>query len=150
MRKKESMVSLIGASGTAGYIAPEVFCRNFGGVSHKSDVYNYGMMVLEMVGGRKNIDVDASQTSEIYFPSWAYKQLDHAMNSNLDDGVAVEEEKTRKLKLVSLWCIQSVPAVGPSMTKVLQMLQGNTQSLKIPPTLSLHSPITSPKASSTS
>ncbi|KAF9593267.1 hypothetical protein IFM89_021023 [Coptis chinensis] len=52
-----SVVSMVGARGTIGYIAPEVCCRNFGGVSHKSDVYSYGMMVLEMIGGRKNIDV---------------------------------------------------------------------------------------------
>ena len=56
------------ARGTIGYIAPELFNRNFGGVSHKSDVYSYGMMILEMVGGRKNIDVGISNTSEIYFP----------------------------------------------------------------------------------
>jgi serine/threonine protein kinase len=36
--RKESIISLLGARGTAGYIAPEVFSRNFGGVSHKSDV----------------------------------------------------------------------------------------------------------------
>ena len=47
-----------GARGTIGYIAPEVFCRNFGGVSYKSDVYSYGMMVLEMVGERKKNILD--------------------------------------------------------------------------------------------
>ncbi|XVF71585.1 hypothetical protein PTKIN_Ptkin12aG0050100 [Pterospermum kingtungense] len=67
--RKESIIYMTGARGTVGYIAPEVFCRNFGGVSHKSDVYSYGMMVLEMVGGRKNINVEVSQSSEIYFPS---------------------------------------------------------------------------------
>nr|KYP43519.1 putative receptor-like protein kinase At5g39020 family [Cajanus cajan] len=41
------------ARGTVRYIAPELFCRNFGGVSHKSDVYSYGMMVLEMLGARE-------------------------------------------------------------------------------------------------
>ncbi|KAL7170890.1 hypothetical protein ACSBR2_035697 [Camellia fascicularis] len=71
--RKESIISLLGVRGTTRYIAPEVFCRNFGGVSHKSDVYSYGMMVLEMVGGRKNIDVEVNHTSEIYFPHWIYK-----------------------------------------------------------------------------
>jgi serine/threonine protein kinase len=46
--RDESIISLLGARGTAGYIAPKLFCRNFGAVSHKSDVYSYGMMVLEM------------------------------------------------------------------------------------------------------
>ncbi|KAK4598489.1 hypothetical protein RGQ29_015804 [Quercus rubra] len=66
--REESVISMLGVRGTAGYIAPEVFCRNIGGVSHKSDVYSYGMMVLEMVGGRKNIDVSVDRVSEIYFP----------------------------------------------------------------------------------
>ncbi|KAL7196493.1 hypothetical protein ACSBR1_036494 [Camellia fascicularis] len=74
--RKESIVSLLGVRGTAGYIAPEVFCRNIGEVSHKSDVYSYGMMILEMVGGRKNIDVKVEHTSEIYFPHWIYKRLE--------------------------------------------------------------------------
>ena len=56
-----------------GYIAPEAFS---GKVSHKSDVYSYGMLVLGMVGGRKNFDSGVSHTSEIYFPNWIYKDLE--------------------------------------------------------------------------
>ncbi|KAL5726513.1 hypothetical protein ACHQM5_009552 [Ranunculus cassubicifolius] len=51
--RNESITSMLNARGTPGYIAPEMFNRNFGRVSHKSDVYGYGMMVLEMVGKRK-------------------------------------------------------------------------------------------------
>ncbi|KAM6561994.1 hypothetical protein CsatB_021992 [Cannabis sativa] len=65
----ESRVSMLGPRGTVGYIAPEVFNRNFGNVSHKSDVYSYGMMILEMIGGRSNINVQVNNTSEIYFPN---------------------------------------------------------------------------------
>ena len=53
---KESIVSMLHARGTIGYIAPEVFSRNFGRVSHKADVYSYGMLVLEMVWKRKTLD----------------------------------------------------------------------------------------------
>ncbi|CAO2825307.1 unnamed protein product [Amaranthus hypochondriacus] len=48
--QKESIISMSEARGTVGYIAPEVFMKSSGGVSHKSDVYSYGMLVLEMVG----------------------------------------------------------------------------------------------------
>ena len=64
------------ARGTGGYIAPEVFSRNFGVVSHKSDVYSFGMMVLEMVGRRKNIKAEVDNSSEIYFPHWIYSRLE--------------------------------------------------------------------------
>ncbi|KAG2709667.1 hypothetical protein I3760_05G251500 [Carya illinoinensis] len=40
--------------GTMGYIAPEVFSRNFGTVSYKADVYSFGMLLLEIVGGRRS------------------------------------------------------------------------------------------------
>ncbi|GKV43262.1 hypothetical protein SLEP1_g50576 [Rubroshorea leprosula] len=53
--RKDSVVSTIGPRGTPGYIAPEVFFRNFGAVSLKSDIYSYGMVVLEMVGGKKSV-----------------------------------------------------------------------------------------------
>ncbi|KAK3019479.1 hypothetical protein RJ639_004878 [Escallonia herrerae] len=42
-------MSMTAAKGTMGYIAPEVFSRNFGNVSSKSDVYSFGMLLLEMV-----------------------------------------------------------------------------------------------------
>ncbi|CAJ1972275.1 unnamed protein product [Sphenostylis stenocarpa] len=53
--KNQSIVSMTAARGTLGYIAPEVFSRKFGNVSYKSDIYSYGMLLLEMVGGRKNM-----------------------------------------------------------------------------------------------
>ncbi|MBA0653336.1 hypothetical protein Goklo_020526 [Gossypium klotzschianum] len=124
----------LSARGTAVYIAPEVFFRNLGGVSHKSDVYSYGMMVLEMVGGRKNVNVEASRTSEMYFSSWIYEHLDQSTNLNINEDIIEEEaEITRKLIAVSLWCIQTNPLDRPSMTRVLEMLQGSLQSLELPP-----------------
>ena len=35
--------------------------RNFGSVSYKSDVYSFGILLLEMVGGRKNVDVSTEK-----------------------------------------------------------------------------------------
>ncbi|KAJ0631014.1 putative glycerophosphodiester phosphodiesterase, protein kinase RLK-Pelle-LRK10L-2 family [Helianthus annuus] len=70
--RNESIVSMLEARGTIGYIAPEVFNKSIGGVSHKSDVYSYGMLILEMVGGNKNVDVrvGSKSTSDSYFPNW--------------------------------------------------------------------------------
>ena len=133
-KREESVVSMLGARGTAGYIAPEVFCRSVGGVSYKSDVYSYGMMVLEMVGGRRNIDAEASQTSEIYFPSWIHKHVEENEDFKLIETNSMEEEEmARKMILVSLWCIQTMPSDRPSMTRVVEMLEGSLQSLPLPP-----------------
>ncbi|CAL5210013.1 unnamed protein product [Lathyrus oleraceus] len=143
--KKESIVSIFGARGTPGYIAPQLFSRNFGGVSHKSDVYSYGMMVLEMVGRRKNIKVEVDCSSELYFPHWIYKRLE--LNQDLGLNCIkneIDEEMIRKMTVVSLWCIQTNPSNRPSMHKVVEMLEGSLQVLEIPPKPFLSSPSTSP------
>ncbi|XP_059451575.1 PR5-like receptor kinase [Corylus avellana] len=145
-KTKESIVLLTGMRGTAGFIAPEVFSRNFGGVSHKSDVYSYGMLVLEMVGGRKNFDGGLSHTSEIYFPHWIYMKLEQDINSATFREVIEEEveETTKKMIIVSLWCIQTNPSDRPSIGKVIEMLEGTLQSLPFPPKPFLDSPTRSP------
>ncbi|XP_077227073.1 rust resistance kinase Lr10-like isoform X2 [Tasmannia lanceolata] len=131
--KEQSIVSMKDARGTMGYIAPEVFSRNFGNVSYKSDVYSFGMLLLEMVGGRKNIDATVENTSEVYFPEWVYNKLSQGDGLRLrieEDGDA---EIAKQLTKVALWCIQSHPADRPSMKNVLQMLEGSTDSLMMPP-----------------
>jgi serine/threonine protein kinase len=132
--KEESIISMLGARGTAGYVAPELICRNFGRVSHKSDVYSYGMMVSEMVGGRKNIDIGVDRTSELFFPHWIYKRLEQDEELGLH-GLMNEEDKesVKKMIIVSLWCIQTDPSNRPSMNRVVDMLKGSLDSLQIPP-----------------
>ncbi|XP_039172670.1 PR5-like receptor kinase [Eucalyptus grandis] len=139
--REESIVSLLGARGTVGYIAPELIVRNIGGVSHKSDVYSYGMMVLEMVGKRKNIEVMVDHTSEIYFPHWVHQRLElqedlglHGITNEGDEGIA------KKMIVISLWCIQIDPRARPSMTQVVEMLKGSVEALQIPPKPTLSSP----------
>ncbi|KAL7240320.1 hypothetical protein ACSBR2_006052 [Camellia fascicularis] len=148
--QKESIISLLGTKGTIGYIAPEVFSRNFGGVSHKSDVYSYGMLILEMVGGRKGIDVGVDQGTEIYFPEWIYKRLELNEELGLPDNVNDEaNESAKKMIIVGLWCIQTNPSHRPSMSRVVAMLEGSLESLQIPPKPFLSSPSRSPAESST-
>ncbi|KAL5726449.1 hypothetical protein ACHQM5_009491 [Ranunculus cassubicifolius] len=138
---QESVVSMSGTRGTAGYIAPEVFSRNFGGVSHKSDVYSYGMMVLEIVGMKKNRNVATNDSSDVYFPQWIYKRLEMDEDLGLQGVVSSEEENiTRKMILVALWCIQTNPVDRPAMRKVVEMLEGKLELLSIPPQPCLSSP----------
>ncbi|XP_070681802.1 rust resistance kinase Lr10-like [Malus domestica] len=49
-----SIVTLTAARGTMGYIAPELFYKNIGGISYKADVYSFGMLLMEMASRRKN------------------------------------------------------------------------------------------------
>ncbi|XP_066310896.1 LEAF RUST 10 DISEASE-RESISTANCEUS RECEPTOR-LIKE PROTEIN KINASE-like 2.5 [Miscanthus floridulus] len=130
---KESKLSMTGARGTPGFIAPEVHSRTFGVVSAKSDVYSYGMMLLEMVGGRKNVKSMAQESSEKYFPHWIYDHFGH------DDGLpaceVTRENKgiSRKMSVIGLWCIQILPMHRPTIGKVLEMFERGSDELDMPP-----------------
>ncbi|URE11581.1 STYKc [Musa troglodytarum] len=137
---KESILSMADARGTIGYIAPEVFSRSFGMASTKSDVYSYGMMVLEMAGGRRNVKAWAERTSEIYFPHWVYDHLDRDGGLEAYDVTAETEEIGRKMAMVGLWCIQTMPPSRPSMSRVVEMLEGRVSDMEMPPKPYLSSP----------
>ncbi|CAO2825313.1 unnamed protein product [Amaranthus hypochondriacus] len=142
--QKNSIISMSKARGTIGYIAPKVFIKSFGGVSHKSDFYSYGMLVLEMVGCRKNVDARVEHSSEKYFPHWIYKQLEEVDEINQIDTTNNEGSiLKRKMVVVSLWCIQTSPLARPNMTRVVEMLEGTLDLLQIPPIPSLASPLRS-------
>ncbi|XP_010275347.1 PREDICTED: rust resistance kinase Lr10-like [Nelumbo nucifera] len=121
------------ARGTMGYIAPEVFSRNFGNVSYKSDVYSYGMLLLEMIGGRKNIDTGVEKTSQVYFPEWIYNRLNQGEELEIQEAEDGDARIAKKLTIVALWCIQWYPVDRPSMRTVVQMLEGDLESLSMPP-----------------
>uniref|UniRef100_A0A0D6QR68 Protein kinase domain-containing protein n=1 Tax=Araucaria cunninghamii TaxID=56994 RepID=A0A0D6QR68_ARACU len=134
--RDESHVSLTAARGTPGYVAPEVWSRNVGPVSDRSDVYSYGMLVMEMVGKRKNLDLQASKSSQVYYPKWAYKQVEMGEFGRLREGNIMDEEDeniVKKLSVVGLWCIQYKPCDRPPMSKVIQLLEGNIESCCVPP-----------------
>ncbi|CAL9000265.1 unnamed protein product [Prunus brigantina] len=132
--KDQSAISMTTARGTIGYIAPEIFSRNFGNVSYKSDVYSFGILLLEMVGGRKNFKVMEDSTSQVYFPEWIYNLLEQGKDIRIhigdDEG---DVTIARKLAIVGLWCIQWHPIDRPSMKVVVQMLERECENLAMPP-----------------
>ncbi|OQU86487.1 hypothetical protein SORBI_3003G097200 [Sorghum bicolor] len=133
--RDQSIVTLTAARGTMGYIAPELYSRNFGTVSYKSDVYSFGMVVLEMMSGkRRSIYPETENQNDIYIPEWIYEKIVTGQELELvREMTQGEKDIMRKLAIVALWCIQWNPANRPSMTKVVNMLTDSLQSLKMPP-----------------
>ncbi|RYR61465.1 hypothetical protein HN873_013296 [Arachis hypogaea] len=97
------------------YIALEVFNRMYGGISHKSYVYSYSMLILEIVGGRKNYKSDQLNFNEMYFSDWIYKDLEQGNIPSHIHSLVTDEENDliKKTTLVSLWCIQTNPSNRP-------------------------------------
>ncbi|XVF18387.1 hypothetical protein REPUB_Repub11eG0017100 [Reevesia pubescens] len=130
---EDSIVSLTAARGTIGYIAPELVYKNIGGISYKADVYSFGMLLMEMVGRRKNLNAFVDHTSQIYFPSWIYDRLDHGEDIQLEDVTDDEKVMVRKMIITAFWCIQMMPGDRPSMSRVLKMLETDVDNLELPP-----------------
>ncbi|KAL5992636.1 hypothetical protein ACLOJK_013555 [Asimina triloba] len=131
--KEKKIISSMAARGTLGYIAPELFSKSFGPVSCKSDVYSYGMLILEMVGRRKIDHVDVENPSQVYFPAWAYDQLQQGGKLELGEMSEGDEKIVKKMAIVGIWCIQMKPADRPCMKMVVQMLEGTLENLHMPP-----------------
>ena len=145
MQKGEHCVYIGNERNYIGYIAPEVLSWRYGGVSHKSDVYSYGILILEIVGGGKNCDGRGSQTSDIYFSDWIYKDLEQGnIHSSCLLITEEENEVVRKTTMVSLWCIQTNPTDRSSMSKVIEILEGSLQSVSFPPKPTSYSPNIAP------
>ncbi|KAK1663883.1 hypothetical protein QYE76_052042 [Lolium multiflorum] len=139
--REHSIVTLTAARGTMGYIAPELYSRNFGRISSKSDVYSFGMLVLEMVSGRRNSDPWIENKNEVYIPEWIYEKMNTEQELEPTREMAQDEkEVVRKLAIVALWCIQWNPKNRPSMPKVLNMLTGSLMDLTMPPKPFVSSP----------
>ncbi|XP_009341644.2 rust resistance kinase Lr10 [Pyrus x bretschneideri] len=133
-----SIVSLTAARGTIGYMAPELFYKNIGGVSYKADVYSFGMLLMEMAGKRKNLNANIEHSSQIYFPTWVFNQLSEGNDLTIGDATEEEKKIIKKMIIVASWCIQMKPSDRPSMNKVVEMLEGEIESLQMPPKLFLY------------
>ncbi|MED6155085.1 hypothetical protein PIB30_002293 [Stylosanthes scabra] len=129
-----SIVTLTDKRGTIGYIAPELFYNNLGGVSYKADVYSFGMLLMEVAGRRKNLNPHAENTSQVFFPTWVYEQvISRGKEVELDNGTEAEKSIAKKLIITALWCIQLRPSDRPSMNDVVAMLEGELCNLTMPP-----------------
>lgn len=125
--------TLTSVRGTRGYLAPE-WLANLP-ITSKSDVYSYGMVLLEMVSGRRNFEV-SSETNGKKFSVWAYEEFEKGNVGSIVDKKLGEtqldmDQVTRAIQ-VSFWCIQEQPSQRPMMGKVVQMLEGIMQIEKPP------------------
>ncbi|KAJ4763823.1 Serine/threonine-protein kinase [Rhynchospora pubera] len=108
--------------GTLGYLAPEWISGL--PITAKADVYSFGMMLFEIISGRRN----RKTTKNGYFPVWAVRSISSGEVQSLVDekleGEANLEEVARVLCAAS-WCIQDYEMHRPTMTEVLRILDGS-------------------------
>ncbi|XP_042499859.1 cysteine-rich receptor-like protein kinase 2 [Macadamia integrifolia] len=127
-------------AGTLGYMAPEYLAH--GQLTEKADVYSFGVLLLEIVTGMQN---NRNQTSEysdsLVAAAWKHFQLGTAENlfdpnlmlNSYNHNNGIKEEILRVVH-VGFLCMQEVPSLRPSMSKVLQMLLKKDEQLPAPTT----------------
>ncbi|XP_042033183.1 G-type lectin S-receptor-like serine/threonine-protein kinase CES101 isoform X1 [Salvia splendens] len=121
--------------GTYGYMAPEYAMQGI--FSVKSDVYSYGVLVLEIVSGRKNnsfhdIEGPLSIVEYVRF-AWELWRKDDALQ--LMDPMLKEScvlEQLRKCIHIGLLCVENHAVDRPTIEDVLFMLKNETATLPMP------------------
>ncbi|XVF17055.1 hypothetical protein REPUB_Repub10bG0084100 [Reevesia pubescens] len=116
--------------GTRGYMAPE-WQKNTP-ISVKADIYSFGIVLLETVFCRRNLDTTVSNSDEIILSTWVYRCFVEKELDKLVLGEEVDKKSLEKTVMVALWCIQDEPALRPSIKRVVMMLEGITD-IPIPP-----------------
>ncbi|GFZ15641.1 suppressor of npr1-1 constitutive 4 [Actinidia rufa] len=138
LKKKEAMVSKSHFRGTRGYMAPEWVKMD--PITSKADVYSFGMVLLEIVSGVRNNEIQESKmySEEWYFPGWAFEKVFKEMKVEdiLDrhikhcyDNRAHFDMVNRMVK-TAMWCLQERAELRPSMGKVAKMLEGTVEIME--------------------
>ncbi|KAJ4975263.1 hypothetical protein NE237_000369 [Protea cynaroides] len=120
--------------GTRGYLAPEWISGV--AITAKADVYSYGMMLFELISGKRNSDQSDDGEKVGFFPIWVARKIseDGEILSLLDhrlEGDGDLAELTRACK-VACWCVQDEEVHRPSMGLVVQILEGIVEVIPPP------------------
>ncbi|CAL5209770.1 unnamed protein product [Lathyrus oleraceus] len=119
--------------GTYGYMSPEYAMR--GQFSVKSDVFSFGVLVLEIVSGKKNTDSNQWNDADDDLLSYAWKKWSEQTPLELLDPMLRESYSRNEVMRcihIGLLCIQESPHDRPSMETVALMLNSYSVTLSLP------------------
>ncbi|XP_030441006.2 G-type lectin S-receptor-like serine/threonine-protein kinase At2g19130 [Syzygium oleosum] len=111
--------------GTRGYLAPEWILG--GAITSKVDIFSYGKVLFEIISGKRNIE-ELNSDMRDYLPLQVANSIakgeevlplvDRRLN-----GLVEMEELCRACR-VACWCIQDSEKDRPTMSQVVQILEG--------------------------
>eukprot|EP00253_Pinus_taeda_P005221 PITA_05221 len=117
-------------AGTLGYMAPEYALR--GQLTEKADVFSFGVLLLEIISGRKN-HVAGEEMEFLIERAWRLYDTGNplALMDPTLEGSYSSEEGIRVIK-IGLLCTQTAAALRPSMSRVVSMLTSEGEYLPSP------------------
>ena len=113
--------------GTIGHIAPEYLST--GKSSEKTDVFGYGIMLLELITGQRAFDLARlANDDDVMLLDWVKgllkeKKLEMLVDPDLKNNYV--EAEVEQLIQVALLCTQGSPMDRPKMSEVVRMLEGD-------------------------
>ncbi|KAJ3675603.1 hypothetical protein LUZ60_004645 [Juncus effusus] len=111
--------------GTKGYVAPEWF-RNTP-ITAKVDVYSFGVMLLEIICCRRNMEWNTTEEIAEVLIYWASDCVRNGRINQLvegDDQALADMTTVERFVWVAILCVQEEPSQRPSMHVVSPMLEG--------------------------
>ncbi|KAF7112817.1 hypothetical protein RHSIM_RhsimUnG0189800 [Rhododendron simsii] len=121
--RDESQV-LIPLRGTPGYIAPE---WGHSKITIKVDIYSFGIVLLEIVTGRRNLDRTRSESSKHLLSLMQKKARENRLLDiveNLNKEMPENREEMLRMIRIAAWCLQNDPTKRPLMSTVVKLLEG--------------------------
>ncbi|XP_022726088.1 probable receptor-like protein kinase At1g11050 [Durio zibethinus] len=127
-------------AGTHGYLAPEYAL--YGQLTEKSDVYSFGVVVLEIMCGRKALDLSSSGSPRAFLiTDWAWslvkagkveEALDRSLINNGDSVNSNPKAIMERFVQVGILCSHVMVALRPTILDALKMLEGDIEVPPIP------------------
>ncbi|KAM0939862.1 putative protein kinase RLK-Pelle-SD-2b family [Dioscorea sansibarensis] len=105
-----------GIRGTRGYLAPE--WHQNAPITVKTDVYSFGIVLLEVLCCRKNMELEA-EVDEIILSQWVCSCYLAGELEKVVLDVEVDMVEFERVVKVALWCIQTDPTQRPSMKNLM-------------------------------
>ncbi|XP_054778292.1 L-type lectin-domain containing receptor kinase IX.1-like [Prosopis cineraria] len=118
---KGSEITLM--AGTMGYIAPE--CLTTGKASKESDMYSFGVVLLEIASGKKPIGLILNESQKSII-EWVWELYGSGRLLDVADpklSAVFDEQQMERLVVVGIWCAHPDHSSRPSITQVIQVLK---------------------------
>ncbi|KAG7966149.1 hypothetical protein I3843_08G035400 [Carya illinoinensis] len=122
-------ITMTGGRGTPDYEAPEMWMPY--PITHKCDIYSFGMLLFEITGRRRNLEICLPESQE-WSPERVWKKFEHRELGELTIVCGIEEkyrETAERMVKVAFWCLQYGSNSRPLMSAVVKMLE---RAIEIP------------------
>ncbi|EFH48854.1 predicted protein [Arabidopsis lyrata subsp. lyrata] len=120
-------------AGTYGYMAPEY--RMHGQFSMESDIYSFGVLVLEIINGKTCSSIYQTDGTSCNLVTYAWRLWRKGLALELMDSTFEEDYQSEKVDRcihIALLCVQENPADRPNLSTIISMLTSSQITLSIP------------------